>query len=35
MTVIDQAKDVFRKEAKAILSLIDRINEDFITAVTY
>ena len=34
MTVLDQAKDVFRKEANAILSLIDRVNEDFIRAVT-
>jgi arabinose-5-phosphate isomerase len=33
LTIIDQAKDVFRKEAGAILSLIDRINEDFVTAV--
>ena len=33
MTILDQAKDVFRKEADAILSLIDRINEDFIRAV--
>ena len=33
MTVLDQAKDVFRKEANAILSLIDRVNEDFIRAV--
>jgi arabinose-5-phosphate isomerase len=34
LTVLDQAKDVFRKEANAILSLIDRVNEDFIRAVT-
>jgi len=34
LTVLDQAKDVFRKEANAILSLIDRVNEDFIRAVS-
>ena len=33
MTILDQAKEVFRKEAGAILSLIDRVNEDFIRAV--
>jgi len=33
LTILDQAKEVFRKEAGAILSLIDRVNEDFIRAV--
>jgi arabinose-5-phosphate isomerase len=33
LTILDQAKEVFRKEASAILSLIDRVNEDFIRAV--
>jgi arabinose-5-phosphate isomerase len=33
LTILDQAREVFRKEAGAILSLIDRVNEDFIRAV--
>jgi arabinose-5-phosphate isomerase len=33
LTILDQAKEVFRKEAGAILSLIDRVNENFIRAV--
>ena len=34
MTILEHAKEIFRKEANAILALIDRINEDFIRAVT-
>ena len=34
MTILENAKDVFRKEADAILSLIDRLNDDFIKAVS-
>jgi arabinose-5-phosphate isomerase len=34
LTILEHAKEIFRKEANAILALIDRINEDFIKAVT-
>jgi len=34
LTILEHAKEIFRKEANAILALIDRINEDFIRAVT-
>lgn len=34
MTILEHAKEIFRKEAKAILALIDRIDENFIKAVT-
>ncbi|MCX5894487.1 MAG: KpsF/GutQ family sugar-phosphate isomerase [Proteobacteria bacterium] len=34
LTILENAKDVFRKEADAILSLIDRLNDDFIKAVS-
>ena len=34
MTILEHAKEIFRKEANAILALIDRINENFIRAVT-
>ena len=34
MTILEHAKEIFRKEANAILALVDRINEDFIKAVT-
>ncbi len=33
MTILAHAKDIFRKEANAILALIERVNEDFIKAV--
>ena len=34
MTILEHAKEIFRKEANAILALIDRIDENFIKAVT-
>jgi arabinose-5-phosphate isomerase len=33
MTILTHAKEIFRKEANAILALIDRIDEDFVKAV--
>lgn len=33
MTILAHAKEIFRKEANAILALIDRVNEDFVKAV--
>ncbi len=33
VTILAHAKDIFRKEANAILALIERVNEDFIKAV--
>lgn len=33
MTILAHAKEIFRKEANAILALIDRVDEDFVKAV--